>query len=107
MNPSQPYLLLSTVPSRPSARKIAQTLLKRKLAACINIVPHVSSFFWWQNKIEGAHELLLVIKTTKRQLKKTEQVIRSLHSYQVPEIIGWPIMYGYPPYLKWVRKSVS
>ncbi|MBI3999705.1 MAG: divalent-cation tolerance protein CutA [Candidatus Omnitrophica bacterium] len=103
----KPYLLFSTVSSKKEAQKIASVLIHQKLAACVNMIPNVHSFFRWQGAIDHAAELLLIIKTNERHLKQVEKAIRKYHSYQVPEIIGWPITWGHKPYLAWISDSVS
>jgi periplasmic divalent cation tolerance protein len=103
----QPYLLLSTVASRTEAQKIADALVQKRLCACVNIVPSVSSVFSWKNKVDRAKELLLVIKTNQGRLKEIERTIRKHHSYTVPEIIGWPIAWGHKPYLGWIKDSLK
>ncbi len=107
MRSLKPYLLLSTTNSRKNAEKIAGVLIREKLAACVNIIPNVSSIFRWRGKIDQAQELLLVIKTDSRFLKKIEKTIRKHHPYEIPEMIGWPITWGHKPYLKWLMDSVS
>ena len=82
-------------------------MIRRRLAACVNIVPRVSSVFWWAHSIDRGKESLLIIKTTHPSLKNVEKTIRERHSYQVPEIIGWPIEWGSKPYLKWLADSIS
>jgi len=104
---STPYVLLSTVGNLREANKIARFLVEKKLAACVNILPNVKSIFRWQNKLDQANELLLLIKTEKSRLKKIETAIQKLHSYSVPEIIGFEITKGFKPYLEWLFKSVS
>jgi periplasmic divalent cation tolerance protein len=104
---SRPYLLLTTVPSRQEAKKIAAVLLKARIAACVNIIPSVESFFHWQGSIDRAHEQILMIKTRASHLRKVEKTIRKLHSYQVPEIIGWPVPWGYKPYLNWLARALQ
>ena len=101
-----PYLLLSTVASASEAEKIADTLVRKKLCACVNMVPNVRSVFIWKGKIDHAKELLLVIKTERGKLKEVERAIRKHHSYEVPEIIGWPISWGHQPYLDWLSNSL-
>ena len=104
---SKPYLLLSTTSSRKNAEKIAHVLIQEKLAACVNIIPNVGSIYRWRGTIDQARELLLVIKTDSRSLKEVEKAIRKYHPYKIPEVIGWPITWGYQPYLKWLVGSVS
>ena len=103
----KPFLLLSTIDSQKKAKKIATILVQKKLAACVNIIPKIHSLFKWHGAVDEAYELLLVIKTDFRHLKKVEQTIRKHHSYEVPEIIGWPITWGHKPYLAWLSNSLS
>lgn len=103
---SSPFIVISTVSSKEEAKKIAKFLLSNQLAACVNIVPKVESVFIWKSKLEIQKELILVIKTEKRKLEKLKSLILKHHSYQVPEIIGWPIKTGHKPYLDWIFKSL-
>jgi periplasmic divalent cation tolerance protein len=104
---SQPYLLLSTAGSQKEANKIAQLLLKRRNAACVNLIPGVNSLYWWRGKIDQSSEVMIVIKKERRHLKAVEQLLRTIHSYTTPELIGWPINWGHEPYLDWLRDSLS
>ncbi len=101
------FLLFSTASNLQEAKKIAQLLVKQKLAACVNIVPGLTSYFRWQGKLDQAKKYLLIIKTQKRQLKSVEAAIRKAHSYSVPEMIGFPITWGSKSYLDWLNKSAS
>ncbi len=103
---SKPYLLFSTTASQKEAQKIAQLLVKKRLAACVNIVPNVVSFFRWKGNIDRAKEFLLVIKTDTRRLKQLERTLVQAHSYSVPELIGMPIVRGHKPYLEWLSEAV-
>ena len=82
-------------------------LVRGKLAACVNVVRSVQSFFRWQGKLEQAGEWLLIIKTDERSLQQVERTIRKHHSYEIPEMIAWPIRWGHGPYLKWLEESIS
>ncbi|MDD5347442.1 MAG: divalent-cation tolerance protein CutA [Candidatus Omnitrophica bacterium] len=95
-----------TAPGKKQAKRIAQALLKRKLAACVNIVDTVESLFWWKGKIDTAEEALLVAKTRKPKFTALVKAVRSLHSYTVPEIIAVPIVAGNKEYLEWIDASV-
>ena len=77
------------------------------MAACVNILPNVTSYFRWEGKIDQTKEFLLMVKTEKKKLKDVENAILHLHSYTTPEIIGWPIACGSKKYLDWLLKSVS
>ncbi|MCU0665568.1 MAG: divalent-cation tolerance protein CutA [Candidatus Omnitrophica bacterium] len=99
-------VVLVTASSKEEAVKISNGLLENKLAACVNILQGVSSFFWWEKKIDQANECLMIIKSKKSLLNKIIKKVKSLHSYQVPEIIALPIIGGIKSYLKWIDESV-
>jgi periplasmic divalent cation tolerance protein len=94
-----------TASNKKEAEYIAVEIIKNKLAACVNIIEKVHSFFWWQAKLDSAKEALLVIKTRKVLINKLIKRIKSLHSYEVPEIIALPIIAGNKKYLEWVDES--
>ena len=100
-------VILVTASSQEEASKISNGILAAKLAACVNIVSGVRSFFWWQGKIDSADEVLLVIKSKKAKLKKIIAIVKSLHSYEVPEIIALPIIDGNKDYLEWIDDSLG
>jgi periplasmic divalent cation tolerance protein len=95
-----------TVPNRKEAERLSRALINEKLAACVSILPGLSSRYRWQGRIEQAKEILLIIKTTVRRYPALEKRIRSLHSYSVPEILATPVVKGNPKYLQWLKKSV-
>lgn len=100
-------VVLVTVSSIEEGERIAKRILEEKLAACVNIIGSVKSFFWWEGKVDEACESLLVIKTRLDKLEKLVETIKELHSYEVPEIIAIPIIGGLRDYLKWIDDSVS
>jgi len=95
-----------TAKDKEEGQKIARHLLQEKLAACVNVVDGVQSFFWWDGKIDESQEVLLVAKTKKSLFTRIVKAVRSVHSYSVPEIIALPIMDGFKDYLKWINNSV-
>ncbi|MBI4355481.1 MAG: divalent-cation tolerance protein CutA [Candidatus Omnitrophica bacterium] len=103
--PAACRLVLSTCPTRPVARRLASTLVRRRLAACVNVVPGLTSYFWWQGTLERASECLLIIKTTQRRVPELIAALHRLHPYDVPEIIAVPITAGHRPYLEWIDAS--
>ncbi|MCM8797774.1 MAG: divalent-cation tolerance protein CutA [Candidatus Omnitrophica bacterium] len=101
-------VILVTVPSKGKARRIAEDILKKRLAACVNILNNkIDSFFWWKGKIDRAREWLLAIKSKRRNTRQIIKTVKSLHSYDVPEIICLPIIDGYKAYLDWIDESVG
>jgi periplasmic divalent cation tolerance protein len=99
-------IVLTTAGSREEAEKIAQALVERRLAACVNIVGPIHSVYRWQGKVENAPEHLLLIKTTAGQFDAVARTIRELHSYDLPECIELAIEGGSAEYLEWVEQSV-
>jgi periplasmic divalent cation tolerance protein len=96
-----------TAANNKEAKHIAHRLIKNKLAACVNIVDEIESFFCWKGKVDQVKEALLIIKSKREKLAKIIKLVKSLHSYEVPEIIALPIIAGYKPYLKWIDESLS
>jgi periplasmic divalent cation tolerance protein len=100
------YLVLTTTKGRAEAERIAQKIVGEKLAACVNVVPNISSTYRWKGKIERSREAMLLIKTSGEKLDKLIERIEELHSYEVPEIIAVPIERGLAEYLKWLKESL-
>lgn len=103
----QYQLVLCTCPDQDSAQTIAEHLIDKGLAACVNILPGVMSIYSWQEKRESAQELLLVIKTTKKVYGALEKAITGLHPYELPEIIAVNIDNGNEGYLDWISKNTN
>jgi len=100
-------LVMCTCPDRESAAALATALLEEELAACVNQVAGVKSMYRWEGRIEKDEEFLLLIKTTAPQFPSLEELIRKLHPYEVPEIIGLPLSVGSQAYFDWIRNSVQ
>ena len=94
-----------TFPDAETARKIVQELVDLRLAACGNILPQIHSIYRWQGKVESADEVLAIFKLDAARYAEFESKIRSLHPYDVPEIVSWQIDHGLPEYLRWVAES--
>ena len=103
---SDKKIVFTTAGSREEAEKIAQALLERRLAACVNILGPIHSVYRWQGKVETAAEHLLLIKTTAAMFDSVARAIRELHSYELPECIQVAIEAGSEEYLKWIEESV-
>lgn len=98
-------VVLCNCPDLSSAQQLAQYLVEEKLAACVNLIPQVQSFYLWENNIVQDQEVTLLIKTTSACYNNLEQAIKQRHSYQIPEIIALPIVNGYQPYLNWLTEN--
>ena len=95
-------VVLSTVPDAETGRKIARGVLEKRLAACVNISGPLESHYWWEGKIQQEPEHLLIFKTREELFPALEEAVRSLHPYDVPEIIALPVGQGSPAYLGWI-----
>lgn len=89
------------------AQKIADKLVQARLVACANIIDNVRSVFWWEGKPDSAKEALLIMKSKKSRLAKIIKAVKSLHSYEVPEIIALPVVCGDKKYLRWLDESLG
>jgi periplasmic divalent cation tolerance protein len=96
------YLVITNLPDRDSAAKLAHDLIERRLAACVNILSPCRSVYRWQGKTEDAEEFPLLIKTTRERYAELEAAIRAGHPYELPEIIAISLARGLPAYLEWV-----
>jgi periplasmic divalent cation tolerance protein len=105
---SQKILLaLSTFPDAETARRIATQLVTEKFAACANILPGVESIYRWKEKIESGNEILVFFKLSEDRQAAFQKKLRSLHPYEVPEIIFVQVADGLPEYLRWVAESCA
>jgi len=103
---SAPHLLvLCTCPDQATAQDIANQLVDQALAACVNILPGLTSVYQWQGKRETAREHLLLIKTTDAAYQALEQAVTELHPYELPEVIAVPITQGLNSYLQWIEQQ--
>lgn len=91
---------------KPGAHDLARQLVDERLAACVNVVPGVRSYFRWQGAVDAADEVLLVVKTTQAAVGALTARLVSLHPYQVPEVLELPVASGLPAYLAWLADSV-
>src|SRR5260221_7445261 len=98
-------LALSTFPDAEIARRISNQLVGEKFAACANILPGVESIYRWKEKIESGNETLVFFKVSEDRQSAFQEKLRSLHPYEVPEIVFVPISSGLPEYLRWVTEN--
>jgi periplasmic divalent cation tolerance protein len=103
----KPIVVFCTVGSEENAHQIANALVEDKLAACVNVIPGLLSFYRWQGMIHRDQEWLLMIKSTEEAFEKLEQRIKELHTYTVPEIIALPVIQGSMDYLNWMGENVK
>jgi periplasmic divalent cation tolerance protein len=100
-------LVVTQCPDADTADRIARTLVEQRLAACVSRQGPVESVYRWQGRIERAVEVPLLIKTTRQRYAAVEAAIRSLHPYELPEIVAWSPVAGLPAYLRWVRDETE
>ncbi len=103
---SEPIVILITTSSQAEADRIANALVAEMMAACVNVIPGVTSVYRWQGEVQRAQEWLLVAKSQKDALDAVIRRVKELHSYDVPEIIALPLAGGYDAYLRWIDKEV-
>ena len=101
----QVLVILVTVESQKEAVRIGEGVVDAKLAACANIIPGVQSIYRWKGKVVRAQEVLLILKSTKLRYAALEKTIKSMHTYETPEIIALPVKEGLDRYLGWVRNE--
>ncbi|MCC6012767.1 MAG: divalent-cation tolerance protein CutA [Candidatus Verstraetearchaeota archaeon] len=99
-------IVFITVSNEEEGRKIANKLLEERLAACVNIIKDVKSYFWWKGKIDNAEECLLIIKTITNKINELIKKVKEIHSYQVPEIIWINLSGGSEDYLNWLSEEL-
>ena len=106
MKETSPVVVMITTETEEEAHRIAELLINQRKAACVNIVPGVDSLFRWQGSLVSARESLLIVKTRAALLPAIINLVKGVHSYQVPEIIALPIVSGNEDYLRWLESEV-
>lgn len=105
---SASYLVvLCTCPDRETALRIADALIDRRQAACVNVLPGVVSVYEWEGGRQRDEEVLAVIKTRSDAFSAVEETVRTLHPYELPEIVAVSLTKGFAPYLNWIDRSVQ
>jgi periplasmic divalent cation tolerance protein len=99
------FIVLVTAPDLKTARRLARTALKARLIACANLVPEIESHYWWRGKIERGHEVLMILKTTRRNLPELEKLVLALHPYDTAEFVVLPVSRGSQRYLDWWNQN--
>lgn len=103
----KPIMVYCTCPSLEAGKDIASKVVEAKLAACVNLVPNITSIYRWENKIEESSEILLILKTSEKVYRLLEAEILKHHPYECPEVIGIPIEHGYKGYLEWLNQNTA
>lgn len=104
---SEPIVVLTTIEDQKSGEALAQMLVEKRLAACVQVMPAMISVYRWEDHIEYASESLLLIKTTRELYHEIEETIRKNHRYETPEILALPVVAGAADYLQWLTGAVK
>ncbi len=99
-------VILSTAGSSEEGERIARALVEQRVAACVNIVPKITSVYRWKGAIETAGEVLLLIKTSASLVERAESALRAAHSYEIPEVLVFSPVSGHADYVDWLIRSV-
>ena len=103
---NQYCVILTTVPHSESGKALAQGLLQNSLAACINIIPGLESYYYWQGELQQDSELQLLIKSNHSKLEDIESYLKNHHPYELPELLVLPVQSGSSEYLNWMNKCL-
>jgi periplasmic divalent cation tolerance protein len=104
---SEVLLVLTNLPDRAAAERVAHALVAEGAAACVNILAECTSVYRWEGKLEHSKEIPLLIKTTRAAYERLEDALRKLHPYELPELIAVPVTAGLPAYLAWVAQETQ
>jgi periplasmic divalent cation tolerance protein len=100
-------VIFVTVGNSNDASTLAKSLVEKRLAACVNLLPGVASWYWWEGRVTEDQEVLLMMKTSRDKFAELEKEVLRLHSYAVPEVIALQIVEGSKNYLNWIEESVK
>ena len=100
-------VVLSTCASAEEAERLARRVIDERLAACVNVLSPVRSFYRWKGEIEDSAEWLLIIKSTRDKFDALRAALESAHTYEVPEVIAIPVVEGSPNYLAWIDRELQ
>jgi len=105
--PTQILMVYLTAADAEQAAVLADHLVARKVAACVNILGPIQSVYEWKGRVEHASEVALIAKTTRERYADLEAAVREKHGYECPCIVAWPLTHGYMPFLEWVSGQVD
>jgi periplasmic divalent cation tolerance protein len=103
----QPIMVYMTAESMDQAKTIARELISARLAACVNILDHMQSLYWWEGKVEESGEVVVLAKTRAELLPTLTERVQAVHSYDCPCIVSWPITDGHQPFLDWIEQETA
>ena len=104
---SDAIVVFITAPGADEARRIANELVQRQLAACVQILPEIESLYRWKGEVQRDKEILILAKTTAAQFDALERAVREIHSYETPEIVAVPMTHVSEPYRAWLAENVG
>lgn len=107
IDPAEAIVVFMTAADGAEAGRLAELLVEKRLAACVQILPQIASVFRWQGRVERQSEFLLLAKTTRAKFAELEREVRAVHSYETPEIVAVSITAGSIPYLQWLADNVE
>ncbi len=101
------YMVYVTASNENEALRLAEGVVKERLAACANVYPRIKSVYWWEEKLQTDEEAVVIFKTVPERLEKLIKRIKELHSYECPCVLSWPIEKGHQDFMAWVLKETS
>ncbi len=108
MNDRETVLVVyMTASGDAEAQRIAELLITRKLAACVNILGTINSMYEWNGRVQSSTEVAMIAKTTAACFPELEKSVKKIHSYECPCIVAWPLTHGHSPFLDWVKKQTG
>ncbi len=99
--------IITTTESKEDADRIAKELVKKRLAACVQVIGPIQSTYWWKGEIESSQEWVCLMKSHEDLFQKIETAIKDIHPYEVPEILAIPILTGHQPYIQWMKDELK
>jgi periplasmic divalent cation tolerance protein len=107
MDPERAFLVYVTYPDRAGAESLGKKAVEARLAACVNLLPGMTSFYEWEGVIAEESETVLLMKTRETRVAALVAWVKLHHPYQCPCIVSWPIALGFDPFLEWIRSQTS
>ena len=104
---TEKIVVLSACGSEEEAARIAGKLIDAHLAACVNLIPKIRSFYRWRGKVEDSTEWMLIVKTSRSRFEALRTVLEAAHSYELPEVLALPVIDGSPAYLAWLDTELA